>query len=84
MDITTLATLIGIVIVGIMALVGSVFGGMIGAIILSTIAILGLALLPAIPIIPIWIAILIVAIEVLFIAYKIAEAFGIGRGGSAA
>ena len=80
MDIATLSTLFGIGIIGGMALVGSVFGGMAGAVILGTLAILGLALLPAIPIIPIWIAVSIIVIEVIFIAYKLAQAIGLGKG----
>ena len=81
MDTSIILSIIGIIIVGIMAIVGGIYGGLIVAVLLGTIALIGLAILPSTPIIPIWIAILVITVEVIFIAYKIAKAFGMGEGG---
>ena len=82
MDIGTMISILGIAIVGIMAIIGSIYGGFIVAVLLSTITLIGLAILPATPIIPIWVAVLVIVGEVLFIAYNIAKLFGLGSGGS--
>lgn len=81
MDIATMITIIGIALVGIMAILGSIYGGFVVAVLLSTITLIGLAVLPSTPIIPIWVAVLVIIGEVLFIAYNIAKLFGLGSGG---
>ena len=79
MDITLITTIFGILIIGGMAIIGSIYIGMIGAMMLATLALLGLALIPATPIIPIWLVIMIISAEVIFLAYKIANSFGLGQ-----
>jgi len=81
MDIAIITTLIGIGIVGFMMLLGYVFGGAMAMVILGTLALIGMSILPSVPIIPIWITIVIIVAEIIFIAYKIAQSFGLGQGG---
>jgi len=80
MDVWLISMIIGIVITGIAAMAGGYFAGIAGALILGTIALLGLSFIPATPIIPIWIGILVIVIESILIAYKIAQGLGLGKG----
>ena len=79
MDIATMSLLIGILITMVAALIGGFFAGFTGALILGSLAMLSLAFIPATPIIPIWLAVFIVTIEIILTAYKIATSFGLGR-----
>ena len=79
MDVATMSLLIGILITMVAALIGGFFAGFTGALILGSLAMLSLAFIPATPIIPIWLAVFIVTIEIILAAYKIATGFGLGR-----
>ena len=84
MDVPTIIMLVSIAISGLVALAAGYFGGVLAALIISAICILGFATIPTVPFIPIWTAALIVLIEVILIAYKTAQIFGFGKGGGIA
>lgn len=82
MDLAILTTLFALAIICAAALVGSVYAGSTGMVILGSLALIGFIFIPATPIIPLWLGLLIVLSIVIFIAYRIAKIFGFG-GGSA-
>ena len=82
MDVSILLTIFALAIVCAAALVGAVFAGEVGMVILGSLALFGLIFIPATPIIPLWVALLIVLSIVIFIAYKVAKGFGLGAGDS--
>ena len=84
MDVATITLFISMVITMTCFGLGAYCGGIYGGLIFGTIAILGFSLIPTIPMIPIWVAVLVILLEIILIAYKVAQAFGIGQGGGAA
>jgi len=81
MDIGTIALLVAIILTIVFTVAGAMFGGFTGALILGTLALIGCSFIPASPIIPIWFTVLIIVVEIILIAYKMSQGFGLGKSG---
>jgi hypothetical protein len=80
MDLTLTLLLVSLVITGISVAIASVYGGLILGAAVGSIGIIGLAFIPSPPLIPQWIAIFLILIEVVYAASRVAGIFNFGGG----
>lgn len=79
-DLDTALLLISLLVTLLVTLAVSVYGGFVGGIVIGTLCLIGFAVIPSTPFIPLWVVVGIVLVEVVLAAYKIAGGFGLAKG----